>query len=111
MRDEVMGEQHTLERGRWRAWDEFVESQTNTGFRQSSWYTAVKVASGWNHFGVVLRDGEAIVGGATVLTRTFTRGKMYYYIPDGPVIPNGGSDSDKGEIFRNIMEYLEGKRR
>ena len=65
------------EQDRWAIWDAFIE-EIDTGFRQSSWYTTLKVARGWEHFGTVLRDGDNIVGGAMVLARSFAPDKCYY---------------------------------
>ncbi len=111
MRDEAAGEQHTQELGKWKAWDEFLESKANAGFRQSSWYAAFRVAyNGWKHFGTVLRDGGTVVGGAVILTRSFTPEKCYYYIPDGPVLLEGDTDAEQEQVFRTIMEFIEEKR-
>lgn len=73
MRDEAAGKQRTKELGKWKAWDEFLDSKTNTGFRQSSWYTAFRVARGCEQFGTVLRDGNTIVGGAVVFGRLVSK--------------------------------------
>jgi hypothetical protein len=40
MRDEAVSEQQTKELDKWQAWDEFLELNTDMGFRQSSWYVA-----------------------------------------------------------------------
>src|SRR5690348_417591 len=110
MRAEAAREQQTKDFGQWNAWDEFLESKTNSGFRQSSWYTAVKAARGWKQFGTVLRDGKAIVGGAMVLARSFAPDKCYYYIPDGPVFLEGDSNDEQEQVFRTIMEFIEANR-
>jgi peptidoglycan pentaglycine glycine transferase (the first glycine) len=111
MGDEAANEQHNKELGKWKPWDKFLDSKADTGFRQSSWYTAFKVAyDGWEHFGTVLRDGETIVGGAMVLKRSFTPEKCYYYIPDGPVFSEGDTDAEQEQVFRTIMEFIERKR-
>lgn len=110
MRDEAAGEQRTKELGQWEAWDKFLESKTNTGFRQSSWYTAFRVVLGGEQFGTVLRDGKTIVGGAVVFRRSFTREKCYYYIPEGPVLLEGDSNAEQEQVFLAIMEFIEGKR-
>ncbi|WP_046864136.1 lipid II:glycine glycyltransferase FemX [Microvirga massiliensis] len=107
---EASAEQHTVELDKWEAWDDFLETKTNTGFRQSSWYTAFKAARGWKHFGTVLRDGEAIVGGAMVLERSFTPEKCYYYVPDGPVFLEDDSSAEQEQVFRAVMDFVERKR-
>jgi lipid II:glycine glycyltransferase (peptidoglycan interpeptide bridge formation enzyme) len=116
MPDEVISEQHTKELDikeleKWKAWDEFLELKTDVGFRQSSWYISFRTSYyGGEHFGIVLRDGKNIVGGAVILTRSFTPSKCYYYIPDGPVLLESDSDAEKEQVFRTIMEFIEGKR-
>ncbi|WP_336490613.1 lipid II:glycine glycyltransferase FemX [Methylobacterium nigriterrae] len=94
----------------WNAWDEFLESKTTTGFRQSSWYTAFKSASGWEHFGTVFKDGANIVGGAMVLKRQFSPKWCYYYIPDGPVFSDGDSESEREQIFNAVLQFVDQKR-
>lgn len=111
MRDHVADEQQTKELDRWKAWDEFLESKTNTGFRQSSWYTAFRVAcNSWEHFGTLLRDGIAIVGGAVVFSRSYSPGKCYYYVPDGPVFLENYSSAEQEQVFRTIMGFIDRKR-
>jgi peptidoglycan pentaglycine glycine transferase (the first glycine) len=111
MRNQAAGEQHTKELSKWKAWDEFLESKTNTGFRQSSWYANfTAVYNGWKHFGTVLRDGETIVGGAVVLARSFTPERCFYYIPEGPVLLEGDSDAEQEQVFCAVMEFIERKR-
>jgi peptidoglycan pentaglycine glycine transferase (the first glycine) len=96
---------------KWKAWDEFL-AEANSGFRQSSWYADFKAAyNGWDHFGTVLRDGENIVGGVVVFVRSFTSGKCYYYVPDGPVLLHGDSHAEQEQIFLALMQFIERKRR
>jgi lipid II:glycine glycyltransferase (peptidoglycan interpeptide bridge formation enzyme) len=108
---EAAGEQHAKELEQWRAWDAFLETETDTGFRQSSWYTGLRSARGWRHFGTVLRDGGAIVGGAMVLARSFAPGKCYYYIPDGPVFLERDSVADQEQVFLAVIDFIERRRR
>src|SRR3982750_3620886 len=111
MLDEAAGEQHTEQFGKWKAWDEFLTSKPNTGFRQASWYTAFKVAyNGWKHLGTVLRDGETIVGGAVAFRRSFNDEQCYYYIPEGPVLLESDSDAEQERVFCAIMDFFEEKR-
>lgn len=110
MQVEAAGGQHAKESEQWKAWDEFLETETDTGFRQSSWYTALRVTRGWRHFGTVLRDGEAIVGGAMVLAQSFAPGKCCYYIPDGPVFLERDSIAEQEQVFRAVMDFIERKR-
>ncbi len=109
MREETAGEQEAEWLRRWKAWNEFLESKTNTGFMQSSWWADFRVASGWGHFGVVLRDGEVIVGGAVVMAYSFAPDKCFYYIPEGPVLPESESSAER--VFQKTMEFIEEKRK
>jgi peptidoglycan pentaglycine glycine transferase (the first glycine) len=107
MRDEAASEQQTKESDKWRAWDEFLKVNTDTGFRQSSWYVAF---TGSKNFGTVLREGGTVVGGAIIIKRSFTPEKCYYYIPDGPVFLKGDSEIEQEQVFRAIMDFIERKR-
>ena len=102
--------QHPKELDKRTTWDTFLETKTDTGFRQSSWYTTLKVARGWEHFGTVLRDGDTIVGGAMVLARSFAPDKCYYYIPDGPVFLEEDSLAEQEQVFRAVLSFIERKR-
>lgn len=95
----------------WKSWDNFLRSQSNAGFRQSSWYATFRASCGWDSFGTVLRDRQEIVGGALVFKRLFSGEKSYYYIPDGPVFRDEDSDAEKEQVFRAILNLLEEKRR
>jgi lipid II:glycine glycyltransferase (peptidoglycan interpeptide bridge formation enzyme) len=106
MQDEAVDEQRTKGLDGWEAWDDFLETKTNVGFRQSSWYAAFK----GRHFGTVLRDGKTIVGGTVVFKRSFTDDKCYYYIPEGPAFLESDSDVEKEQIFYRIMEFIDSKR-
>jgi lipid II:glycine glycyltransferase (peptidoglycan interpeptide bridge formation enzyme) len=91
-------------------WDAFVEERADPGFRQLSWYTSLKAAHGWEEFGTVLRDGDAIVGGAVVLSHSFAPGKCYYFIPDGPVFLEQDSPAEQEQVFHAVMSFIERKR-
>src|SRR3954467_13554191 len=100
MQYEALEEQAIEEIINWDDWDKFLESRSNPGFRQSSWYASFRRSlDGWKNFGTVLKDGETIAGGAVVFTRTFGPDKCYYYMPDGPVLPEGDPISDQEQAF------------
>jgi lipid II:glycine glycyltransferase (peptidoglycan interpeptide bridge formation enzyme) len=104
--------QHLKEARTWQAWDAFLETQTQTGFRQSSFYAANKLRhDGTPHFATVLRDGDAIVGGAVVFKRSVAPDQCYYYIPEGPVLLENDSAEDQSQVFRSVMAFVERKRR
>lgn len=112
MPDEAAGQQRHEQLRRRNAWDDFLESETNTGFMQSSWWADLMVDRGWGHFGTVLRDGGAIVGGAVVWTYSFQPNeKCFYYIPEGPVLLEHDSATEQEQIFRAVMDFTERTRR
>jgi lipid II:glycine glycyltransferase (peptidoglycan interpeptide bridge formation enzyme) len=106
----VVDDQRLRELGKWRAWDKFIESKTTTGFMQSSWWADFMVAHGCGRFGTVIRDGQNIVGGAVVLTRSFTPDKCYYYIDEGPVLLEEESSAEQEQVFQRIMEFIDRNR-
>ena len=107
MRYEESEEQAIEEITKWECWDKFLESRSNSGFRQSSWYADF---IGCENFGTVLKDGETIFGGAVVFRHTFGPDKCYYYIPDGPVLPESDPISDQKQAFDAILEFIERER-
>ena len=110
MRYEESEEQAIEEIIKWECWDKFLESRSNSGFRQSSWYASVNSYNGRKNFGTVLKDGETIVGGAVVFRRTFGPDKCYYYMPDGPVLLESDPISDQKQAFDAILEFIERER-
>jgi peptidoglycan pentaglycine glycine transferase (the first glycine) len=111
MQDETVCEQDAKQLRQRAAWNEFLELKTNTGFMQSSWWADFMTTQGWGHFGTALRDGETVVGGAVVWTYSFTPEKCFYYIPEGPVILESDSIAEQEQVFQEIMEFVEGKRK
>lgn len=111
MRYEESEEQAIEEIIKWECWDKFLESRSNSGFRQSSWYASFRLSyNGWKNFGTVLKDGETIVGGAVVFRRIFGRDKCYYCMPDGPVLLESDPISDQKQAFDAILEFIERER-
>jgi lipid II:glycine glycyltransferase (peptidoglycan interpeptide bridge formation enzyme) len=91
-------------------WDLFLQrSSHDIGFMQSSWWADFLADRGWGNFGVVFRDGDDIVGGARVLTRSFAPGKCYYYVAEGPVLPEDEGDAE--QLFGAVLDYIDNKRR
>jgi lipid II:glycine glycyltransferase (peptidoglycan interpeptide bridge formation enzyme) len=92
----------------WAAWDAFVETAPDTGFMQSSWWVEFRNLWGFENFGVTLTDGEHVVGGAIVLKHTYEEDRCFYYIQDGPVLPQ---DPDLAEeVFGAILAAIEERR-
>jgi lipid II:glycine glycyltransferase (peptidoglycan interpeptide bridge formation enzyme) len=91
-------------------WDEFLAtSRPDIGFKQSTWWAEFLRVNNWGHFGVVLRDGSEIVGGAIVLKRRFASGRCFYYLPQGPVLP--ANEADAEAAFAAIMSHIDDRRR
>jgi lipid II:glycine glycyltransferase (peptidoglycan interpeptide bridge formation enzyme) len=93
----------------WKEWDAFVEPKSNTGFMQSSWWVDFRSTCDFGNFGIVLRSGNEIVGGAVVLRFMHQTDRCFYYIQDGPVLP---SDSSLDEpVFQAVLSEIEQRRR
>jgi lipid II:glycine glycyltransferase (peptidoglycan interpeptide bridge formation enzyme) len=93
---------------RWTEWDSFLESVPDCGFMQSSWWVDFRATTGWEHFGAMLKDRHAIVGGAVVMKFSYEDGRCFYYIPEGPALPD--DESIAGQIFEAILETIEERR-
>jgi len=93
---------------RWAVWDAFLETTGATGFMQSSWWADFRSTTGWQSFGVVLRHGSTIVGGATVLKLEYSAESCFYYIPEGPVLPEDETSAD--QVFQQLIGALERRR-
>ena len=94
---------------RWTAWDAFVEGQPDTGFMQTSWWVDFRNSCGFENFGITLKDGKDILGGAVVLKFPYTEESCFYYIQDGPVLP--GDPVAAEDVFRAISEAIEERRK
>src|SRR3569833_2477296 len=91
---------------RWRVWDSFLEATPGAGFMQSSWYADFRSGRGIACFGVLLKEEEEIiVGGAMVMKMTYAPGQCFYYISDGPVVPD--DERTAREVFENILNIIE----
>src|SRR5882762_5324797 len=94
---------------RWKAWDDFVEAAPDPGFMQTSWWVDFRNVCGFENFGITLKDGNDIVGGAVVLKFSYTEDSCFYYIQDGPLLP--GDPVVAEEVFRTILEGIEERRK
>lgn len=97
------------ESDRWAAWDRFIEATPAAGFMQSSWWADFRVGAGYEHFGVILKVRDTILGGAVVMKFRWDDGRCFYYIPDGPVLPRDAAVA--AEIFEAILDVIEDHRR
>ena len=94
---------------RWREWDTFVEATPNSGFMQSSWWIDFRSTCGFENFGIILKDGKDIAGGAVVLKFSYAEDSCFYYIQDGPVLPSDELMAE--EVFRVILKEIEARRK
>lgn len=91
------------------AWDDFIlSSGSDIGFMQSTWWANFMALRGWGHFGAVFKDVEEVLGGARVLTRSFAPGRCYYYVPEGPVLPDDEADAE--QLFEAFLAFIDRKR-
>jgi lipid II:glycine glycyltransferase (peptidoglycan interpeptide bridge formation enzyme) len=97
------------ESDRWTAWDRFLESTPATGFMQSSWWADFRADAGFTHFGVMLKSDGAIVAGAMVLRRPYAPGECFYYVQEGPIVPE--ADEGGGEAFAAVLAAIDEHRR
>lgn len=93
---------------RWRAWDRFLEATPATGFMQSSWWADFRTTVGFSHFAAILKHGAAVAGGAMVQRLRHRSGVAFYYIQDGPVLPDDPALA--GEVFAATLEAIEERR-
>ena len=94
---------------RWQAWDRLLEATPETGFMQSSWWAEFRTTAGFEHFGVMLKNCGAILGGAVVLKFTYADDRCFYYVPEGPVLP--ADEAVAGEVFEATLEAIDDRRR
>jgi peptidoglycan pentaglycine glycine transferase (the first glycine) len=93
---------------RWGTWDRFVESASDSGFMQASWWADFRATARYAYFGLAFRNHGEIVGGAQVLTFPYAEGRCFYYIPDGPVIPD--RDETGSQVFAALLDAVEARR-
>jgi peptidoglycan pentaglycine glycine transferase (the first glycine) len=93
----------------WNEWDRFLELDLQTGFMQTSWWADFRAEVGYEHFAVILRHNGVIIGGAVVMKYSYAPGQCFYYVPDGPVLPD---DPDEGEqVYQTIMAEIDRHRK
>jgi lipid II:glycine glycyltransferase (peptidoglycan interpeptide bridge formation enzyme) len=97
-----------LDPERWQAWDLFLQEKPEAGFMQSSWWARFRAPIGFGHFGLTLKDGDEIVGGALVARCAFAPGQCFYYVQDGPVLPADAADA--AQVFEAFMERVQRQR-
>jgi lipid II:glycine glycyltransferase (peptidoglycan interpeptide bridge formation enzyme) len=105
----MMSEEVSTPMDRWKEWDGFLETTPHTGFMQSSWWADFRLTYEFQHFAAILKAHGAIVGGAVVLKYAYAPESCFYYIPEGPVLPD--DDSIAGEVFEAVFESIEDRRK
>lgn len=88
---------------RWSAWDRFVESTPAAGFMQTSAWARFRSRVGFEHFAAIVRDGDAIVGGALVGKWSYAPRRCFYYVQEGPVLP---ADDSASEVFDAVLDSM-----
>lgn len=90
--------------GGWGVWDRFLQTRGDTGFMQSSWWAEFRAAAGFRNFGVVIRHHGAVIGGGVVQSHEWSPGTGFYYLPEGPVLPD---DPARGrEVFEALLRSV-----
>src|SRR5437879_13157456 len=85
---------------RWEMWDTLLEATPETGFMQSSWWADFRTTAGYEHFGDILKDSNAVVGGAMVQKVTYASQRCFYSVQVGPVLP------DPQELARHVFSMM-----
>ena len=93
------------------SWDDFVAWEPCAGFMQSSWWSDFMASTGWDHFGMVLRDRGTIVGGAMLWRWAYEPESCFYFVPEGPVLMRADSIADQAQAFQAFMDFIDEKRR
>ena len=94
---------------RWQAWDRLLAATPETGFMQSSWWAEFRTTAGFEHFGIMLKNDGAILGGAVVLKFTYADDRCFYYVPEGPVLP--ADEAVAGAVFDATLDAIQDRRR
>src|SRR5690348_187051 len=94
---------------RWKTWDRFLEATPETGFMQSSWWAMFRSTVGYEHFCVTVKDGRDIVGGALVAKWSYAPQRCFYYMQDGPVLPNNEAAAEAvlDTILHKVDEHRQ----
>ena len=95
---------------RWQAWDRHVQANTASGFMQSSWWVRFREPIGFDHFGVILKHEGTIVGGALVSVWEYAPGHCFYYIQDGPLLPQDDEPFAR-QVFEALLHRVDANRR
>ncbi|HEV3410177.1 MAG TPA: peptidoglycan bridge formation glycyltransferase FemA/FemB family protein [Chthoniobacterales bacterium] len=92
----------------WQAWDCFLAERPDAGFMQSSWWADFRTVFGFEHFAAILKHDGVPLGGAVVMKFSREPESCFYYIPDGPVLPEDPEIAEA--VFHAVMQEI-GRRR
>ncbi|HXG49073.1 MAG TPA: GNAT family N-acetyltransferase, partial [Methylomirabilota bacterium] len=84
-----------------RAWDDFLQATPLGQFQQSSAWSQVKVAEGWNVLRASVKIENRIIGGFQLLWRRSRIGRIGY-VSKGPVLPG-----ESGGLIRGTLSLLD----
>lgn len=76
---------------------------------QSSWWADFRATTGYEHFGVILKSRNAIIGGAVVMKLCYAPGRCFYCIPEGPALP--ADEAVASKVFEAILGDIENRRK
>lgn len=85
-------------------WDKFLMSHPDTGFMQSSWYCKLIGEFGWQYFDAFLMDDDEIIGGGRVYIGPIEPGKVYFYMPDAPILSEDPVIAE--DQFNSIINHV-----
>lgn len=87
-------------------WDRYLAaSRPDIGYKQYAWWGELQATRGWGHFEVVVGESEdAIRGGARVYVESFAPDTCYYYVPDGPVLPDAPDEAQA--VFDATLDFM-----
>ncbi|HYO84439.1 MAG TPA: peptidoglycan bridge formation glycyltransferase FemA/FemB family protein [Bryobacteraceae bacterium] len=89
---------------KWAAWDDFLEGVDDTGFMQSLAWSDFRGAHGAEYFGAVLKARGVTLGGAIVQKCSTSDDDCFYYVQDGPVLPDDEGVAE--QIFTAFIEHV-----
>jgi len=84
------------------AWDNFLAAHPAGQHLQSNGWGQLKARFGWQVLRIVAQEGQQIVGGAQILTRSLPVWGRIAYIPKGPVVAPGRAD-----VMEQLYDTIE----